>query len=62
MTLIKIEFKNFNEINKVFKKDYYNKLKNIIKYFIILKRFKSILKNTFRSFLKNVLKYVIIKN
>jgi hypothetical protein len=62
MTLIKIEFKNFNEINKVFKKDYYNKLKKIIKYFIILKRFKSILKNTFRSFLKNVLKYVIIKN
>ena len=47
MTLIKIEFKNFNEINKVFKKDYYNKLKNIIKYFIILKRLKSILKSTF---------------
>jgi hypothetical protein len=62
VTLIKIKLKDFNEASKVLKKDYYNELEKIIKYFIILKKFKDISKSVFRTFLKNVLKYIIIKN
>ena len=62
MTLIKIKLGDFNKTNRVFKEDYYNKSEKIVKYFIILKRLKSILKSTFRTFLKSALKYVIIKN
>ena len=47
MTLIKIKLKDFNKANRVFKKDYYNKLEKIIKYFTTLKKLKNILKSAF---------------
>ena len=47
MTLIKIKLKDFNKANRVLKEDYYNKSEKIIKYFIILKKLKSILKSAF---------------
>ena len=62
MTLIKIKLRDFNEASKVLKEDYYNKSEKIVKYFIILKRLKSISRSTFRIFLKGALKYAVIKN
>ena len=47
MTLIKIKLGDFNKANKVLKNDYYNKLEKIVKYFIILKRLKGILRSAF---------------
>jgi hypothetical protein len=47
MTLIKIELKDFNKKNRVLKEDYYNKSEKIIKYFITLKKFESILRSAF---------------
>jgi len=47
VALIKIKPGDFNEANRVLKEDYYNKLKKIVKYLIILKRLKNILRSTF---------------
>ena len=62
MTLIRIELRDLNEASKVLEEDYYNESEKIVKYFIILKRLKSISRSTFRIFLKGALKYAIIKN
>ena len=62
MTLIRIEFRDFNEANRVLKEDYYNKSEKIVKYFTTLKRLKSISRSAFRTFLKGALKYAIIEN
>jgi DNA-binding ferritin-like protein (Dps family) len=47
VALVKVELKDFNNIKRVLKKNYYNKLKKIAKYFITLKRPKGILRGAF---------------
>ena len=47
MALVRVEPEDPGDIRRVFKKDYYNKLKKIIKYLIILKRPKGILRGAF---------------
>ena len=47
MALVKVKLKGLNNIRRVLKKNYYNKLEKIIKYLIILKRPKDILKGAF---------------
>jgi hypothetical protein len=47
VALIKVESKDSNNIKRVLKKDYYNKLEKIIKYLTTLKRPKDILRGAF---------------
>jgi hypothetical protein len=47
VALIKIKLKDSSDIRRVLKKDYYNKLEKIAKYFTTLKRPKGILRGAF---------------
>ena len=47
MALVRIELEDLSNIRRVLKKDYYNKSKKIVKYLIILKRPKGILRGAF---------------
>jgi hypothetical protein len=47
VALIKVELKDSNNIRRVLKKDYYNKLEKIAKYLTTLKRPKDILRSAF---------------
>jgi hypothetical protein len=47
VALVRVKPEDFNNIKRVLKKDYYNKLEKITKYLIILKRPKGILRGAF---------------
>jgi hypothetical protein len=47
VALVRVELEDPGNVRRVFKKDYYNKLKKIIKYLTTLKRLKGILRGAF---------------